>query len=170
MGDQISTLKDRLAKGEISLEEFEKLKAAIADNPTTPEKKRSTSRTILLAGLGALLALGVIGNLTRSPSGGTSNPSEVAQGNGQLTVGNASASGNVVDVSLVNNSGASGTARLSILGPDQETRYCRVLIPIAPNQTKNVRFECGSSDIVGKFFAMTTWAQENELNDYPVIQ
>lgn len=171
-------LEERLAKGEITPDQFDELLSRIsarsvkdsstnavvgstpvaATNQASPIITEGTNKKKWLIIAGACVFVWVIAiNLISEISGG-------------LSLSGASAYENIVNLTLTNNSEKSGYAAVRVSSKDNNTNYCRIAIAIKPNTTRTVKFECSEAEIVIPFGVSAVWADNNLARSLPRLE
>lgn len=124
MSNGYDILADRLAKGEISLEEFEKLKAALTDYSVTASERR-TPNIALVGILGLVVACVAAAIFFNSQNSKISSTVASQRATGDLIVDSwKKTSIGVGEAYIVNNSDAAGLIIVSVTDRPGLTTYC----------------------------------------------
>lgn len=150
-------LTERLAKGEISPEQYDDLLGRIGDPQNVPLQapaKTKSRNWLWLAALGVIIGLGL--SLVNGMIGG-------------LSVNNISGSGNTIEFTLVNSGKMSGDVVVSVTSMSSGAEYCRVVVAMSAGSSKKLRFRCGEVDMAGTVGVTSMWAEAADSDSLPRV-
>lgn len=159
MSNGFDILADRLAKGEISLEEFEKLKAALTDSNVIAPGRRTPS-IAWIAILGLVVAGGAAAMLLNSQSSKVSSTVAAQRATGDLIVDSwEKTSIGVGKAYIVNSSDAAGLIIVSVTDRPGLTTYCEKSFEIQAAAVAKLNVGCMVNPPDPRMKVSVRWAE-----------
>lgn len=159
-------LAERLAKGEITPEQFDEMAKRIDSShqsvdPQPPLASKApplggTAKWLLISCVAALAFYGAA-VLKADDDGGT------------LVANDVLIAGATVDFRLVNSSNRFGDVAIRVRNVESGVDYCRVISNVPANTTKEIQFTCGRDVLIGTFAVGVVWADADLSSSLPRI-